>query len=180
MGVVACVVLSNMLEATELHIYMFHATQLHALVLFVSCTDGVGGGRGCMRRLVTHVGCYRTAHVSRYATCARTVRIMHGWGGGWGGGGVGVVACVVLSHMLDATELHIHVSCYATAFAHTCTHANSDFPRGALMASESLSELLHGTFFFRPAAQMPSLAPKACLSICYVILLRLCRYPFSQ
>ena len=178
--------------------YMFHATQLHVLVLFVSCTDGVGGGgRGCMRCLVTHVGCYRTAHtcfmlrnmcsycsyharmgwgvgrgggvgvvacvvlshmldatelhihVSCYATaCARTVRIMHGWGGGWGGGGVGVVACVVLSHMLDATELHIHVSCYATAFAHTCTHANSDFPRGALMASESLSELLHGTFFF--------------------------------
>ena len=37
------------------------------LVLFVSCTDGVGGG-------------------------------------------VGVVACVVVSHMLDATELHIHVS----------------------------------------------------------------------
>ena len=38
-----------------------------------------------------------------------------------------MVACVVLSHMLDATELHIHVSCYATAFAHTCTHANSGF-----------------------------------------------------
>ena len=34
--------------------------------------------------------------------------------------------------------------------------------------------------FFRPAAQMPSLAPKACLSICYVILLRLCRYPTSR
>ena len=61
-----------------------------------------------------------------------------------------MVACVVLSHMLDATELHIdiHVSCYATAFAHTCTDANSDFPRGSLMASKSLSELLHGTSFF--------------------------------
>ena len=122
---------------------MFHATQLHVLLLFVSCTDGVRGGV-------------------------------------WGG--VGVAACVVLSHMLDATELHIHVSCNATAFAHvTCTHSNSDFPRGSLMASKSLSELLHGTsFFFRPAAQMPSLAPKACLSICYVILLRLCRYPSSR
>ena len=48
--------------------YMFHATQLHVLVLFVSCTDGVGGGvggrvgRGCMRCLVTHVGCDGTAH----------------------------------------------------------------------------------------------------------------------
>ena len=40
-----------------------------------------------------------------------------GWGVGWGG--VGVVACVVLSHMLDATELHIHVSCYASACART-------------------------------------------------------------
>ena len=59
-----------------------------------------------------------------------------------------VLTCVVLSHMLDATELHIHVSCYAPAFAHTCTHANSDFPRGSLMASKSLSELLHGTSFF--------------------------------
>ena len=106
---VACVVVSHMLDSTELHI---------------------------------HVSCYATA-------CARTVRIMHGWGGGWGAwGGVGVVACVVLSHMLDATELHMHVSCYATAFAHTCTHANSDFPRGSLMAWKSLSELLHGTSFF--------------------------------
>ena len=56
---------SRMLDATQLHIlYMFHATQLHI-----------------------HVSCYATA-------CARTVRIMHGWGGG-----VGVVACVVLAHM---------------------------------------------------------------------------------
>ena len=75
-GVVACVVLSHMLDATELHI---------------------------------HVSCYASA-------CARTVLIMHTWGGG-GVGGVGVVACVVLSHMLDATELHIHVSCYASACA---------------------------------------------------------------
>ena len=105
--------------------YMFHATQLHVLVLFVSCADGVGGGVGggvgvvaCVvlshmldaTELHIHVSCYATA-------CARTVRIMHGWGGGWGG--VGLVACVVLSHMLDATELHIHVSCYATACART-------------------------------------------------------------
>ena len=34
-------------------------------------------------------------------------------------GGVGVVARAVLSHMLDATELHIHVSCYASACART-------------------------------------------------------------
>ena len=103
-----------------------------------------------MRCLVTHVGCYGTAHTCFFmlrnmcSYCSYHARM--GWG--VGRGGVGVVACVVLSHMLDATELHIHVSCYATAFAHTCTHANSDFPRGALMASESLSELLHGTFFF--------------------------------
>ena len=56
--------------------YMFHSTQLYVLVLFVSCTDGVGG---CM----------------------------------------GVVACVVLAHMLHATQLHIHVSCYATVCART-------------------------------------------------------------
>ena len=54
-------------------------------------------------------------HVSFYAIVyARTVRIMHGWGGG-----VGVVACVVLAHMLHATQLHIHVSCYATVCART-------------------------------------------------------------
>ena len=35
------------------------------------------------------------------------------------GGGVGVVACVVWAHMLDATQLHIQVSCYATASART-------------------------------------------------------------
>ena len=30
-----------------------------------------------------------------------------------------VVACVVLTHMLDATQLHIHVVCYATVCART-------------------------------------------------------------
>ena len=103
---------------------MFHATQLHVLVLFVSCTDGVGGGRGCMRCLVTHVGCYGTAHTCfmlRNCMCSYcSYHARMGWG-------VGVVACVVLSLMLDATELRIHVSCYATAFAHTCTHASSGF-----------------------------------------------------
>ena len=159
-GVVACVVLSHMLDATELHIhvscyasacartvrimhgwgggwggggwawlhalschtcwmlqnctYMFHATQVHVLGLFLSCTHGVGGGVGgvgvvaCVvlshmldaTELHIHVSCYASAY-------ARTVLIMHAWGGGWGGW-VGVVACVVLSHML--------VRCYRTAW----------------------------------------------------------------
>ena len=128
---VACVVLAHMLDATQLHI---------------------------------HVACYATV-------CARTVRIMHGWCGGWAWLHalswhtcwmlrnctymfhatqlllvvvacvvlthmldaaqlhinvlfatqlymLIVVACVLLTHMLDVTQLHIHVGCYATA--HTC------------------------------------------------------------
>ena len=30
-----------------------------------------------------------------------------------------VLTCVVLAHMLDATQLRTHVPCYATAFART-------------------------------------------------------------
>ena len=81
--------------------YMLHATQLHVLVLFVSCTDGVGVV-ACVvlshmldaTELRIHVTCYATA-------CARTVRIMHGWGGR------GCMRCLVT-----------HVGCYGTA--HTC------------------------------------------------------------
>ena len=89
--------------------YMFHATQLHVLVLFVSCADGGGGGgRGCMRCLVTHVGCYRTAHTCfmlRNCMCSYcSYHARMGWGG------VGVVACVVLSHMLVAQGLRANSS----------------------------------------------------------------------
>ena len=74
--------------------YMFHATQLYVLVLFVSCTDGVGGGRGCMRCLDTQVGCYATAHIYMLYIATQLYVLV-------------VVACVVLTHMLDATQLHI-------------------------------------------------------------------------
>ena len=71
------------------------------------------------RCLVTHVGCYGTAH-----TCVMLRNCMCSYCSyharmGWEVGGVGVAACVVLSHMLDATELHLHVSCYAIACART-------------------------------------------------------------
>ena len=148
MGVVACVVLSHMLDATELHIHVScYASACARTVLImhawgggwgggvgvVACVvlshmldatelHGVGGGRGCMRCLVAHVGCYRTAHTCfmlRKCMCSDcSYHARMGWGVGWGGG-VGVVACAVLSHMLDATELHIHVSCYASACART-------------------------------------------------------------
>ena len=92
--------------------HMFHATQLHVLVLFVYCTDGVGV-RG-VRGRVGVVSCVVLAHmldstqlrthVPRYATaCARTVRILHGWGGGWGWA------------VLHCLGTQINVGCYATA-----------------------------------------------------------------
>ena len=72
--------------------------------------------RTYMRCFVTHVGCHGTAHtcfMPRNCMCSYcSYHARMGWG-------VGVVACVVVSHMLDATELHIHVSCYATACART-------------------------------------------------------------
>ena len=52
-------------------------------------------------QLRTHVPCYSTA-------CARTVRILHGWGGGEGWGGHGCMRC-----------LGTNVGCYAAA--HTCS-----------------------------------------------------------
>ena len=120
MGVVACVVLSHMLDATELDIHVSCYASACARTVLIMHTWGGGwgggGGRGCMRCLVTHVGCYRTAHTCfmlRKCMCSDCSYHAHmGWG-------VGVVACVVLSHMLDATELHIHVSCYASACART-------------------------------------------------------------
>ena len=52
-GVVACVVFAHMVDA----VHMFHATQLHVLLLFVYCTDGVGvGGVGV-------VACAALAHM---------------------------------------------------------------------------------------------------------------------
>ena len=64
-GVVACVVLSHMLDATELHIHVSCYASACARTVLIMRTWGGGwgggGGRGCMRCLVTHVGCYRTA-----------------------------------------------------------------------------------------------------------------------
>ena len=73
--------------------------------------------RTYMRFLGTHVGCYAHMlnatqlhiHVSCYATaCARTVRLLRGWGGG---GGVGVVACVVWHTCWMLRCLGAHVGC---------------------------------------------------------------------
>ena len=165
--------------------YMFHATQVHVLGLFLSCTHGVGGGRGCMRCLVTHVGCYRTAHTCSMlrkcmcSDCSYHARM--GWGG-WAWlhalschtcwmlqnctymfhatqvhvlglfvsctdrvGGVGVVACVVLSHMLDATELHIHVQCYASACARTVLIMHAWGGGVGVVACVVLSHMLDAT-----------------------------------
>ena len=54
-----------------------------------------------------HVSCYGTA-------CARTVRIMHGWGGGRGGRGcmrcrVTHVGCYGTAHTCFMTQLHVLV-----------------------------------------------------------------------
>ena len=76
------------------------------------------GGRGCMRCLGTHVGCYATAHTCfMLRNCMCSYCTYHA-GMGWG---VGVVACVVLTHRLDATQLHIYTCCicYATVCAHS-------------------------------------------------------------
>ena len=68
--------------------YMFHATQLYVLVLFVSRTDW-GGGRGCMRCFGTHVGCYATAHTCFMLRncmcpyCSHHARMGRGVGWAW-------------------------------------------------------------------------------------------------
>ena len=71
-----------------------------------------------MRCLGTHVGCYATAHTCfMLRNCMCSYCSYHA-GMGWG---VGVVACVVLTHRLDATQLHIYTCCicYATVCAHS-------------------------------------------------------------
>ena len=111
-GVVACVVLAHMLDATQLHIHVsFYAT------VWGYPKIGVPQNGGCIMENPIKMDDLGVPLFSETAVCARTVRIMHRWGGGWGG--VDVVACVVLTHMLDATQLHIHVSCYATVCART-------------------------------------------------------------
>ena len=84
--------------------YMFHATQLYVPVLFVSCTDGVGGGRGCMHCLGTHVGCYATAHTCSvcYATVARS----------------GCMRCLD-AHVGCCATAHKCFICYAAVYAHS-------------------------------------------------------------
>ena len=101
--------------------YHYFRKQPYVLVLFVSCTDGVGGGVGWtwLHALSWHTcwmlrNCTYMFHATQlyvpvlFASCTDGV-----------GGGVGVVACVVLTRMLDATQLHVHVSCYATVRART-------------------------------------------------------------
>ena len=98
-GVVACVVLTHRLDATQLHIYTCYI-----------CYATVCAHSGCMRCLDTHVGCYTTAriiYIYIYVVYATQLYVLV------------VVACVVLTHMLDATQLHIHVVCYATVCART-------------------------------------------------------------
>ena len=92
-----------MLDATQ---HMFHATQLHVLVLFVYCTDGVGVVACVVHG--THVECHPTAHTCimlrncMCSYCSFTARMGWGWGGERG-----CVRC-----------FGTHVGCYATA--HTC------------------------------------------------------------
>ena len=89
-GVVACIVLAHMLDATQLHIHVLFATQL--LLVVVACV------------VLTHMLDAAQLHINVLFATQLYMLI--------------VVACVVLTHMLDVTQLHIHVGCYATA--HTC------------------------------------------------------------
>ena len=130
-GVVACVVVAHMLDATQLHIHVSCYATVRART--VRITHGLGGW-AWLHALSWHTcwmlrNCTYMFHATQlyvpvlFASCTDGV-----------GGGVGVVACVVLTHMLDATQLHIHVSCYATVRARTVriTHGLGGGGRGCM------------------------------------------------